>query len=204
MVKSLRDAGAVIIAKTGMTELANWVAGPRGCRRLQPAWWLRHESLRSAPRSSRPELRRPSGAAAGRLELRHRHGRELLGGERRHRDVGLAPQPCQSDHAGGIKPTVGRISRYGIIPITADQDTAGPDGADGCRCGRPARGAGGCGAGPERSGDKACAAGRPATTRDFSIRAGLRARASAFRAPSIDGSLHRGAAARLNAEQRRR
>jgi amidase len=25
-----------------------------------------------------------------------------------------------------IKPTVGRISRYGIIPITADQDTAGP------------------------------------------------------------------------------
>ena len=28
LVKSLRDAGAVIIAKTGMTELANWMAGP--------------------------------------------------------------------------------------------------------------------------------------------------------------------------------
>ena len=27
-MKSLRDAGAVIIAKTGMTELANWMAGP--------------------------------------------------------------------------------------------------------------------------------------------------------------------------------
>jgi amidase len=26
----------------------------------------------------------------------------------------------------GIKPTVGRISRHGIIPLTADQDTAGP------------------------------------------------------------------------------
>jgi len=25
-----------------------------------------------------------------------------------------------------IKPTVGRISRYGIMPLTADQDTAGP------------------------------------------------------------------------------
>ena len=25
-----------------------------------------------------------------------------------------------------IKPTIGRISRYGVIPITADQDTAGP------------------------------------------------------------------------------
>src|SRR5438105_11730477 len=28
VVKSLREAGAVIIAKTGMTELANWMAGP--------------------------------------------------------------------------------------------------------------------------------------------------------------------------------
>jgi amidase len=28
VVKSLRDAGAVVIAKTGMTELANWMAGP--------------------------------------------------------------------------------------------------------------------------------------------------------------------------------
>src|SRR5215831_7024487 len=28
LVKNLRDAGAVIIAKTSMTELANWVAGP--------------------------------------------------------------------------------------------------------------------------------------------------------------------------------
>src|SRR5207247_1750241 len=26
----------------------------------------------------------------------------------------------------GIKPTLGRISRYGVIPITADQDTPGP------------------------------------------------------------------------------
>ena len=26
----------------------------------------------------------------------------------------------------GIRPTTGRISRYGIMPITADQDTAGP------------------------------------------------------------------------------
>ena len=26
----------------------------------------------------------------------------------------------------GVKPTVGRLSRYGVIPITADQDTPGP------------------------------------------------------------------------------
>jgi amidase len=34
--------------------------------------------------------------------------------------------PANQNMLVGIKPTVGRISRYGIIPITADQDTAGP------------------------------------------------------------------------------
>jgi amidase len=34
--------------------------------------------------------------------------------------------PTNQNMLAGIKPTVGRISRYGIIPITADQDTAGP------------------------------------------------------------------------------
>jgi amidase len=34
--------------------------------------------------------------------------------------------PSNQNMLVGIKPTVGRISRWGIIPITADQDTAGP------------------------------------------------------------------------------
>src|SRR4030095_4282921 len=34
--------------------------------------------------------------------------------------------PANQNMLVSIKPTVGRISRYGIIPITADQDTAGP------------------------------------------------------------------------------
>jgi amidase len=34
--------------------------------------------------------------------------------------------PSNSTMLVGIKPTVGRVSRYGVIPITADQDTAGP------------------------------------------------------------------------------
>src|SRR2546423_596310 len=34
--------------------------------------------------------------------------------------------PPNQNMRAGIKPPVGRISRYGIIPITADQDTAGP------------------------------------------------------------------------------
>ncbi len=39
----------------------------------------------------------------------------------------------------GIRPTIGRISRYGVIPITADHDTAGPDDEDGRRRGDHAR-----------------------------------------------------------------
>ena len=34
--------------------------------------------------------------------------------------------PSNANMLAGIKPTVGRISRWGIIPITGDQDTAGP------------------------------------------------------------------------------
>ena len=34
--------------------------------------------------------------------------------------------PSNANMLVGIKPTVGLISRYGIMPITADQDTAGP------------------------------------------------------------------------------
>src|SRR5207342_3272956 len=34
--------------------------------------------------------------------------------------------PANQNMLVGIKPTVGRVSRYGVIPITADQDTPGP------------------------------------------------------------------------------
>src|SRR4029077_4179914 len=34
--------------------------------------------------------------------------------------------PANQNMLAGIKPTVGRVSRHGVIPITADQDTPGP------------------------------------------------------------------------------
>src|ERR1700751_3527330 len=34
--------------------------------------------------------------------------------------------PANQNMLAAIKPTVGRISRHGVIPITADQDTPGP------------------------------------------------------------------------------
>ena len=64
--------------------------------------------------------------------------------------------PANQNMLVGIKPTVGRVSRYGVIPITADQDTPGPlaktvtDAAIllGALEGADAR--------SERSGDRAC------------------------------------------------
>src|SRR5204862_4687202 len=34
--------------------------------------------------------------------------------------------PGNQNMLAAVKPTVGRVSRYGVIPITADQDTPGP------------------------------------------------------------------------------
>ena len=78
-------------------------------------------------RDPREATRTAAGPGHGRIELGDRHGGELLGRERRDarrraRSSARRTRTCWS----GIKPTVGRISRYGIIPITADQDTAGP------------------------------------------------------------------------------
>ena len=125
LTKNLRDAGAIILAKTNMTELANWIAtGMPGNYNALVSYGFNPYDARPDPRDAtndgRPALN------AGRVELGRGHGGEFLGRERGHGDVGLDPDAANQTMLVGIKPTVGRISRYGIIPITADQDTAGP------------------------------------------------------------------------------
>ena len=101
LTKNLRDAGAIIIAKTGMTELANWVAGAPtpmpGNYNALGGYGFNPYDPRRDPREAtfdgRPAL------ADRRLELGHRHGRELLGRQRRHRNVRLDPQPVEPEHA---------------------------------------------------------------------------------------------------------
>ena len=93
---------------------------------LQLAHRLRPQPVRSAPRSARGDLRRPAGARHGRLQLGHRNRCQLLGGERRDGNVGSILSPANQNMLAAVKPTVGRMSRYGVIPITADQDTPGP------------------------------------------------------------------------------
>ena len=128
LAKNLRDAGAVIIAKTTMTELANWVAGgptpmPGGYNSLV-GFSMNPYDPRRDPRDStfdgRPAL--GTGGSSSGVGTAANFWAANVGTE----TSGSILSPANQNMLAAIKPTVGRISRYGIIPITADQDTAGP------------------------------------------------------------------------------
>jgi amidase len=128
VVKNLRDAGAVIIGKTGMTELANWMAGPptpmpAGYNPMS-GFGMNPYDPRRDPRDAtfdgRPVLL-PGGSSSG-IGTAANFWAANVGTE----TSGSLLNPANMTMLVAIKPTVGRISRHGIIPLTADQDTAGP------------------------------------------------------------------------------
>jgi len=128
VTKNLRDAGAVIIAKTGMTELANWVAGAPypmpGNYNAVHGYGINPYDPRRDPREGfydgRPVMG-TSGSSSG-VGTAASFWAANVGSE----TSGSILSPANQLMLAAIKPTLGRISRYGIIPITADQDTAGP------------------------------------------------------------------------------
>jgi len=128
VTKRLRDAGAIIIAKTQMTELANWVAGsptpmPNNYNSLNGYGYNPYDPRRDpreATGDGRPALNTggsSSGAGTAASFWAANIGTETSGS---------ILSPSNQNMLVGIKPTVGRVSRYGVIPITADQDTPGP------------------------------------------------------------------------------
>ena len=127
VTKNLREAGAIIIAKTQLTELANWVAGsppmPANYNSLH-GYGLNPYDPRRDPREAtgdgRPALftgGSSSGAGTTASFWAANVGTETSGS---------ILSPANQNMLAAVKPTVGRISRYGVIPITADQDTPGP------------------------------------------------------------------------------
>jgi amidase len=128
LTKNLIDAGAIIIAKTGMSELANFVAGAptpmpadynavggQGYNPYDP-----RKDPREATFDGRPALQ--TGGSSSGIGTAANFWAGNVGTE----TSGSILSPSNQNMLAGIKPTVGRISRYGVIPITADQDTAGP------------------------------------------------------------------------------
>jgi amidase len=128
LVKNLRDAGAVIIAKTGLSELANWVAGaptpmPGNYNAVRGFGYNPYDPRRDprdATDDGRPAL--ATGGSSSGIGTAANFWAGNVGSE----TSGSILSPSNQNMLAAIKPTVGRISRYGVIPITADQDTAGP------------------------------------------------------------------------------
>jgi amidase len=127
VTKNLRDAGAIIIAKTQMTELANWVAAnpsmPNNYNSLNGYGYNPYDPRRD-PREAtfdgRPVLN--TGGSSSGAGTTASFWAANVGTE----TSGSILSPSNQNMLAAVKPTVGRVSRYGIIPITADQDTAGP------------------------------------------------------------------------------
>jgi amidase len=128
LTKNLRAAGAIILAKTNMTELANWVAGaptpmPANYNSLAGHGFNAYDPRRD-PREGtfdgRPAL--ATGGSSSGVGTTASFWAANVGTE----TSGSILSPSNQNMLAGIKPTVGRVSRYGVIPITADQDTPGP------------------------------------------------------------------------------
>ncbi|HEX7829523.1 MAG TPA: amidase family protein [Thermoanaerobaculia bacterium] len=127
LTKNLRDAGAIIIAKTQLTELANWVAGdpsmPNNYNGLNGYGFNPYDPRRDpreATADGRPALN--TGGSSSGAGTAANFWAANVGTE----TSGSILSPANANMLAAVKPTVGRISRYGVIPITADQDTPGP------------------------------------------------------------------------------
>jgi amidase len=125
LTRNLRDAGAIIIAKTTMTELANWVAAamPTNYNSLSGFAFNPYDPRRDprpATADGRPVL--ATGGSSSGIGTAMSFWMANVGTE----TSGSILSPSNQNMLVGIKPTVGRVSRYGVIPIAAEQDTPGP------------------------------------------------------------------------------
>ncbi len=114
LVKSLRDAGAVILGKTNLSEWANFRSS-----NSSSGW----SSLGGLTKNPYVLDRNPCGSSSGSAVAVSAHFAPLAVGTETD---GSVVCPSSVNGVVGIKPTLGRISAKGIIPISATQDTAGP------------------------------------------------------------------------------
>ena len=114
VAKKLRAAGAVILGKTNLSEWANIRSSH------STSGWSGRGGLTKNPYVlDRNPCGSSSGSGAG---VSANLCAAALGTE----TDGSVVCPSSSNGIVGIKPTVGLISRSGIIPISHSQDTAGP------------------------------------------------------------------------------
>jgi len=129
ITKKLRDAGAIILGKGTLTEYANFIAVgmPTGYSSLGGFGFNPYDP-RVDPRTTppfndgRPVLQTGGSSSGPGIGVNANLAAIAVGTE----TSGSILSPASANGVVGIKPTVGLVSRDGIVPITADQDTAGP------------------------------------------------------------------------------
>ncbi|MGE4056468.1 MAG: amidase family protein [Vicinamibacterales bacterium] len=127
LVRRLREAGAIVIAKTGMTELGNWMAGlptpmPSGYNAIHGFGRNPFDPrLDPRPLAGGEPVMSPGGSSSG-VGTSANLWAANVGTE----TSGSIINPASQTLLAAVKPTVGRISRYGIMPLAAEQDTPGP------------------------------------------------------------------------------
>ena len=114
IVTRLRDAGAVILGKTNLSEWANFRS-----TRSTSGWSSRGGQTKNPYALDRNACGSSSGTGAAIAASLASIG---VGTE----TDGSIICPASVNGLVGLKPTVGLVSRRGIIPISATQDTAGP------------------------------------------------------------------------------
>jgi len=125
----LREAGAIILGKATLTEFANFIStnnvsgysslGGFGFNPYDP----RPDPRAVAPFNDGRPVLTPGGSSSGPgIAVASNLVTVAIGTE----TSGSILSPGTANMVVGIKPTLGLVSRTGILPITADQDTAGP------------------------------------------------------------------------------
>jgi len=114
IINQLREAGAVILGKANLSEWANFRS-----TRATSAWSSKGGQTKC------PYIldRNPSGSSAGSGSATAANLCAIAIGTETD---GSVVSPSSVNGIVGIKPTVGLLSRAGIVPISKTQDTAGP------------------------------------------------------------------------------
>lgn len=124
IARKLRNAGALIIGKATLTEFANFIAigMPTGYSSLGLYGFNPYDPRPLPGGDGRPVLQTGGSSSGSGIGVNANLTALAVGTE----TSGSILSPASANGVVGIKPTVGLVSRDGIIPITADQDTAGP------------------------------------------------------------------------------
>jgi amidase len=114
LVSRLRDAGAIILGKANLSEWANFRSS-----RSSSGW----SSIGGQTRNPYDTARNPCGSSSGSaVAVAANLTAVAIGTE----TDGSVMCPSGINGIVGIKPTLGLVSRSGIIPLAHSQDTAGP------------------------------------------------------------------------------